>query len=144
MDVERRDLRHSGGIAGVSRFAAGTIAAAVYTTILTNTVTKYTARYGPLAVEAAGLLASKVPALLQDVASPTSANDYPTKIVAAAGGAVQHACENAVQNVAYASLAFGIIGIMACACCKDVDHKMNNMIEVYLENTENAKRNKYH
>ena len=40
--------------------------------------------------------------------------------------------------MAYASLAFGIIGMIGCACCKDVDHKMNNKIEVYLENTENA------
>ena len=141
MGVEHRDLGHSGGIAGVSRFAADTIAAAVYTTILTNTVTKYTARYVPSVVEAAGLPASKVPALLKDVASPTFANDYPAKIVEAAGVAVQHAYEKAVQNVAYASLAFGII---ACACCKDVDHKMTNKIEVYLENTENANRNKYH
>jgi hypothetical protein len=76
----------------VSRFAAGTIAAAVYTTILTNTVTKYTARYVPAAVEAAGLPAAKVPALLKDVASPTFANDYPAKIVAAAGGAVYTTC----------------------------------------------------
>lgn len=46
--------------------------------------------------------------------------------------------------VAYTSMAFGIIGIIACACCKDVDSKMNNKIEVYLENTELASRNKYH
>ena len=57
---------------------------------------------------------------------------------------MQHAYEKGIQNVAYASLAFGIIGIIACACCKDVDHKMNNKIEVYLENTDMASRNKYH
>lgn len=48
------------------------------------------------------------------------------------------------RMVAYTSMAFGIIGIIACACCKDVDSKMNNKIEVYLENTELASRNKYH
>ena len=42
------------------------------------------------------------------------------------------------------SLAFGIVGIIACALCKDVDSKMNNKIEVYLENTDLADRNKYH
>jgi hypothetical protein len=43
--VEHKDLGHGGGTSGLSRFAAGTIAAAVYTTILTNTVTKWTSRY---------------------------------------------------------------------------------------------------
>jgi hypothetical protein len=144
MGVEHKDLGHSGGISGVSRFAAGTIAASVYTTILTNTVTKWTLQYVPSAVEAAGLSAGKVPGLLAAMNTPTFAKDYPAAVVAAAGGAVQRAYEKGVQNVAYASLAFGIIGIIACACCKDVDHKMNNKIEVYLENTENANRNKYH
>ena len=144
MGVDHRDLGHSGGISGVSRFAAGTIAASVYTTIVTNTVTKYTLQYVPPAVEAAGLSASEVPALLRELSLPKFANNYSPRIVAAAGAAVQHAYERGVQNVAYASLAFGIVGIIACACCKDVDHKMNNKIEVYLENTENANRNKYH
>jgi hypothetical protein len=144
MGVEHKDLGHSGGISGVSRFAAGTIAAAVYTTILTNTVTKWTLRYVPAAVEAAGLAASKVPGLLKDSTSPTFAKDYPAAVIAAYGGAVQRAYEKGIQNVAYASLAFGIVGIIACACCKDVNEKMNNKIEVYLENTENANRNKYH
>lgn len=46
--------------------------------------------------------------------------------------------------VAMVSMAFGIIGLIACACCKDVDHRMNNQIEVYLENDRLADRNKYH
>ena len=144
MGVEHKDLGHSGGISGVSRFAAGTIAASVYTTILTNTVTKYTLRYVPAAVEAAGLAAGKVPALLKDSTSPTFAKDYPAAVVAAYGGAVQLAYEKGIQYVAYTSLAFGIVGIIACICCKDVDHKMNNKIEVYLENDVNAARNTYH
>ena len=45
---------------------------------------------------------------------------------------------------AYTSLGFGIVGIIACLCCKDVDAKMTNKIEVYMENTELASRNKYH
>lgn len=42
------------------------------------------------------------------------------------------------------SMAFGIIGLIACACCKDVDSKMNQQIEVYLENDRLAERNTYH
>jgi hypothetical protein len=32
--------------------------------------------------------------------------------------------------VALVSMAFGIVGIIACACCKDVDKKMNNKVQI--------------
>lgn len=68
--------------------------------------------------------------------------------------------------VAFASMAFGIVGIIASLCCKDVDKKMDNkvrlqttaessdgvatfltvvcQIEVYLENDKFADRNQFH
>ncbi|KAI9878049.1 MAG: peroxiredoxin prx5 [Pleopsidium flavum] len=144
MGVEHKDLGLSGGISGVSRFAAGSIAAAVYTTVLSNTVKKYTVRLVPPAVVAAGLSPSDVTKLLGVVGTPALAKSYPATIVAAAGKAVQGAYVEGIRMVAFTSLAFGIIGIIACACCKDVDSKMTNKIEVYLENTELANRNKYH
>ena len=97
MGVEHRNLGLSGGIAGVARFAAGSIAAGVYTTILDNTVTKWTIRYVPKAVEAAGLPASKVPDLLKVVSTPELATSYPAKVVAAAGGALIKAYEKGIQ-----------------------------------------------
>lgn len=51
---------------------------------------------------------------------------------------------NLRRGIAYASVAFGVVCLIACLCCKDVDAKMTNKIEIYLENTENAKKNKYH
>lgn len=42
------------------------------------------------------------------------------------------------------SLAFGIIGIIACLCCRDIEPKMDNRIEIYMENTDLAERNKFH
>jgi hypothetical protein len=86
---------------------------------------------------------------------------YDPAVVAAVGIAVQKAYEKGIQYVSnacsmsasanfenrgicYASLGFGIVGIIACLCCKDVDTKMTNKIEVYLENTELAGRNKHH
>ena len=35
---------------------------------------------------------------------------------------------NMNRMVAYTSLAFGVVGIIACACCKDVDSKMTNKV----------------
>lgn len=34
--------------------------------------------------------------------------------------------------VAYTSLAFGLVGLIACLCCKDVNSKMNNTIETFI------------
>lgn len=35
-------------------------------------------------------------------------------------------------------------GDIACIFCEDIDHKMNNKIEVYLENDVHADRNEFH
>ncbi|OAL40089.1 hypothetical protein AYO20_00507 [Fonsecaea nubica] len=144
MGVEHKDLGLSGGIAGVFRFAAGSIGAAVYTTILTNETNKSMARLVPAAAVAAGLPRSKIPDLLSAIGTPALSKEFSQAVVAAVGPAVDQAHVHGIRMVAFASLAFGIVGIIACMCCKDVDKKMNNKIEVYLENTEYASRNKYH
>lgn len=33
---------------------------------------------------------------------------------------------------------------IACFCCNDIDHKMNDKIEIFLENDVNAERNVHH
>ena len=43
---------------------------------------------------------------------------------------------------ALTSLAFGIVGIVACMCCKDMEPKMTNKIEVYMENTKMGQKQK--
>lgn len=40
------------------------------------------------------------------------------------------------KTVALASLAFGGLAIIASACCKDVDSKMNERTEVHLKNAK--------
>jgi len=40
---------------------------------------------------------------------------------------------NVGRMVAFASLAFGLVGVIACACCKDVDKKMNNKVRQFNE-----------
>jgi hypothetical protein len=45
---------------------------------------------------------------------------------------------------ALSSLSFGILAIIACVCCNDIGHKMNEKIEVFLENDEYADKNVYH
>jgi len=46
--------------------------------------------------------------------------------------------------IAFTSLAFGVVGIVASLFCVDVDSKMTNEIEVFLENDKYADQNKHH
>ncbi|KAB5560332.1 fungal trichothecene efflux pump [Coniochaeta sp. 2T2.1] len=144
MGVEHRNLGLSGGIAGVSRFAAGSIAAAVYTTILTNETSKKIASLVPAAASAAGVSQSDMADLLAAVNTPALATRFGSEVAAAVQSAVQQAQVHGIRMVAFASMAFGIVGIIASLCCKDVDKKMDNKIEVYLENDKYAERNQFH
>jgi hypothetical protein len=70
------------------------------------------------------------------VGTPALATTYSPAVVAAVGGAVQGAYAHGIQLVAYASLGFGAVGLIACLCCKDVNEKMNNTIEVFIAGEE--------
>ena len=48
------------------------------------------------------------------------------------------------RTTALASMSFGGISILACLWCKDIDNRMTNKIEIFLENDENADKNKFH
>lgn len=67
-----------------------------------------------------------------------------TDIIVAAGGAFQQAYVVGLRTTALSSLSFGILAIIACCFCNDIGPKMDNKIEVFLENDENADKNKYH
>lgn len=41
-------------------------------------------------------------------------------------------------------MAFGIVGIIACLCCNDIDSRMDDKIEVFLENDVYADKNEFH
>ncbi|KAJ5874568.1 uncharacterized protein N7529_002998 [Penicillium soppii] len=145
MGVDHKNLGVSGGISGCIRFAAGAVATSIYQTVFSNTLTKYTAIYVPTASIAAGLPESEVKDLMSVVSQgATAMKAYSPAIVAAAEAALGQAYCKAIFVVAMVSMAFGILGLAACLCCKDVDSKMTNKIEVYLENTDLSDRNKHH
>ncbi|KAJ6128223.1 hypothetical protein N7471_009440 [Penicillium samsonianum] len=145
MGVEHKNLGVSGGISGCIRFAAGAVASSIYQTVYGNTLAKYTAIYVPSAAISAGLPESKVADLMAVVSQgATAMKSYSPVVVAAAEAALSQAYCKAIFVVAMVSMAFGILGLAACLFCKDVDSKMTNKIEVYLENTDLSDRNKYH
>ncbi|KAL4796245.1 MFS general substrate transporter [Aspergillus venezuelensis] len=147
MGVEHKNLGISGGVSGCIRFAAGAVATSIYQTVYNNSTTKYIGEYVPRAAIAAGLDSSKVQDLVSIVTGGASALQeagYSQAVITAATGALADAYCKAIFVVAMVSMAFGIVGLIACLCCKDVDSKMTNKIEVYLENTDLSDRNKYH
>jgi hypothetical protein len=102
----------------------------------------------PAAATAAGLPKSSIDALLLALPQGPAALDkvpgITTKIAVAAGKAFQQAYVHGIKITALSSLSFGIIGIIACVCCENIDHKFNKKIEVFLENDTNADKNRYH
>ncbi|KAF1943765.1 MFS general substrate transporter [Clathrospora elynae] len=146
--VPQVELGISGGLAGVARFAGGAVAISVYQTILTNVQTSKAAELVPTAALAAGLPSSSIPALL--AALPLGATalakvpGITTNIILAAGAAFQQAYVVGLRTTALSSLSFGVVAIIACCFCNDIGPKMNDKIEVFLENDENAEMNRYH
>lgn len=69
LGVKQIDLGISGGLAGVARFAGGSLAQAIYTTILTNEQTSRAAKTVPAAAQALGLGAEESQQLLAAIAS---------------------------------------------------------------------------
>jgi hypothetical protein len=59
--------------------------------------------------------------------------------------AISHCTQLTVdRTVALASIGFGGLAIIACFFLEDIGPKMNNKIEIFLENDVQAEKNKYH
>jgi hypothetical protein len=148
LGVNQRDLGTSGGLAGFARFAGGSLAQAIYSSILTNTQATRAALTVPKAAIAAGLSAENAAKLLaafplgaKALAAVPGVNE---EILAAAGTAFAWSYAHALQITALSSLSFGGLGLLCCLYCENIDHKMNNETNVFLENDVNADRNEFH
>lgn len=145
LGVDQENLGISGGLSGCVRFAGGTVAQAVYLTVFSNDLTKKTPEYVMAAATKAGVPASQLTDLLKLLATPTVlASEFGATVAAAVGLAQQEAIAHGIKLIAYTSLGFGCVGIVACLCCRNIDSRMDNTIEVFLENDEFADRNKFH
>ncbi|KAL1635144.1 hypothetical protein SLS56_001896 [Neofusicoccum ribis] len=142
LGVKHKDLGISGGISGSLRFAGGAVATTVYQTIFNNQIAEWTPKLVVPAALKAGLDQSRVTELLSSLSSPDLSTLFSPDVVAAASEALKNAYCKGIFVVSMSSMGFGIVAIIACLSCKDVESKMTNTIDVYLENDKYADRNK--
>ncbi|TKA74991.1 hypothetical protein B0A55_02646 [Friedmanniomyces simplex] len=148
LGVHQHDLGMSGGLAGVARYAGGSLAQAIYVSILANTQAARAAVSVPAAVLQAGGSATMAGEIL--AAFPLGATALAAvpgvnaQILGAAGSAYQFAYAHALSITALSSLAFGGVGLICCLLCENIDAKMNNTTNIFLENDVNAEHNEYH
>ncbi len=154
----------SGGLAGVARYAGGSLAQAIYVSILANTQSSYAANAVPKAAMQAGASEGTAAAVLAAfplgstaLAKVPGVND---KILAAAGTAYQWSYAHGLKITALSSLSFGLVGLILCLLTENIDKKvsgftakslvpanerqMNSQTNVFLENDVNAEKNEFH
>ena len=104
----------------MARFAGGSIAISVYTTILTNVVGTQAVKKVIPAVLAAGgseeVAVEILTALPLGASALAKIPDATGQMIAAAGGAFQQAYVVGLRTTALASLSFGIIAIIGESC----------------------------
>ncbi|KAK3679198.1 hypothetical protein LTR78_000759 [Recurvomyces mirabilis] len=148
LGVHQHDLGMSGGLAGVARYAGGSLAQAIYVSILANSQGPKAASLVPAAViQAGGTSAMATEILAAFPLGATALAKVPgvtTQILTAAGTAYQWSYAYGLRITALSSLAFGGLGFIMCLLCENIDEKMNSTTNVFLENDVNADKNEYH
>lgn len=148
LGVPQLDLGMSGGLAGTARFAGGSLATAVYTSILTNTQAAKAATTIPQAALNAGLsrdaAAQVLPAFALGATALQAIPGMTTEILATLSLVYKWSYCHALKMVALSSLGFGGLGIVMCLLCENIDAKMNEKTEVFLENDVHKGKNAYH
>ena len=106
----------------MARFAGGAIAISVYTTILSNVVSKQAvAKVIPAVMQAGGsqkVAIEILTALPLGAAALAKIPDATTQMIAAAGAAFQQVYVVGLRTTALASLSFGIVAIIGEFSCK--------------------------
>ncbi|KAK5169763.1 uncharacterized protein LTR77_005741 [Saxophila tyrrhenica] len=148
LGVHQHDLGMSGGLAGVARYAGGSLAQAIYVSILANTQASRAAITVPEAAIRAGANSETASALLAALplgsAAIAKVPGITDEIVAAASTAFQWSYAHGLKITALSSLSFGGVGLILCLMTENIDKKMTQETNVFLENDIHASKNEYH
>lgn len=128
--------------------SSGSLAQAIYTTILANTQSTRAAATVPAAAIAAGMSSENAQALLAafplGAAAIAKVPGTTEEAIGAASLAFQWSYAHGLKIVALSSLSFGIVGLLCIFYCQDITPKMTNKVEVFLENDVYAEKNEFH
>ncbi|KAK4936557.1 hypothetical protein LTR10_022606 [Elasticomyces elasticus] len=142
------ELGIAGGLAGVARYAGGAVAVTLFATILTTVQSSWASTHVVAAAEAAGASPSTAHAVLAALplgaAALEKVQGLTTAIAEAAGAVFIQSYVEGVKKVAFSSIGFGGLAVIACFFLEDIGPKMNHRIEVFLENDVQAEKNVYH
>ncbi|EXJ89763.1 hypothetical protein A1O3_02830 [Capronia epimyces CBS 606.96] len=146
--ADQVELGIAGGLAGVSRESGGAVAVTTFQTILVNVQSRYAARHVVPAAEAAGAspaVARAVAAALPlGAAAMEKVPGLTAAIASAASAAWLESFVHGLRTVALALTGFGCVAVIACFFIEDIGPKMNQKIEIFLENDVEAHKNKFH
>ncbi|KAF7563973.1 hypothetical protein G7046_g163 [Stylonectria norvegica] len=123
-----QDIGLASGLLASIRSAGGSIAVAVYTSILANRLVDTIPNNVIPAAENAGLPASSVPTLMKAITAKNLTSFTPA-VQAAVAHALPNAYAQAFKTVYLASLGFGAIAIIGCLFAKDVKEHLTDKIE---------------
>jgi len=134
---DQREIGTATGIAGASRSAISTIAATVYTVVLTNRLSQTISTEVPAALESSGLPASSVPAFLGAISSGNatafgSIQGLTPSIETAGLAAYKLANSHAYRTVFLVTLAFSGIGIITSIWIPNMDGKLTGEVSATL------------
>jgi hypothetical protein len=132
----------------MARYAGGSLAQAIYTTILANTQSARSAATVPAAAIAAGMSPENAQSLLTAFPFGAAAIAKVPRTTMEANGAASLAFQwsyaHGLKIVALSSLSFGIVGLLCIFYCEDTTPKMTNKVEIILENDIYAEKNEFH
>ncbi|EED20904.1 siderophore iron transporter, putative [Talaromyces stipitatus ATCC 10500] len=131
------DIGLASGFLGSAKQVAGTIAAAIYVAILKNRLTTNLGVIPEVAIEA-GLPASSVPTLMEDIAGSHPFSNVPgitDKISVIVADAIKTAYAHSFRTVFLASIAFGGLAVIAAVFSVPIDSKLNNTVAAKLSGT---------
>ncbi|KAF2105309.1 hypothetical protein BDV96DRAFT_608333 [Lophiotrema nucula] len=131
--ADQTKLGISGSLAGVARYAGGAVAVTLFLTILSTVQSSWATTHIIATAEAAGASPATASAVLAALplgaAALEQVQGLTTAIAQAAGAAFVTSYVEGVKKVAFASLGFGGLAIIACFFLEDIGPKMNEQIE---------------
>jgi hypothetical protein len=129
-------LGTASGVAGSIRFLISSIAATVYSVILSNRLTKTISTIVPPALLASGLPSSSIPSFISAFAlGPTAFAAIPgvtPTILAAGTAAYKQANAEAYRTVFLSNIAFSGVAIICSLLLPNVDHLLTGQVATTL------------